>query len=426
VDRPYPPSERARIRAFFADGAEKFALTAAIEVLPALLHLSVATFSIGLVDFLFNINHTVAYVFLTWIVTGVLIYLIVTIMPLLYPNSPYQTPISSICWFIWEATPLLWLWPRPRTQEVQNAISERLTKIRQGMQRALELKANLKKLSSPDKADIDALQWTLKSLDEDHELEEFLDGITGLFGNHVSVGRYTVEFREDLEKSVKPVADKLFATCSTGLFPEEPRRQRLMACLRAIWCFSGTIDRHFRAIWEQWDKVTNDPWGPLLAETWVVASNMTDLGRLNMSEFSLITALRAHFIQALMAVMWRKNRWQCTPLVAAALLQRQLGAPFVDIDIWRVSGNHQLQLAVAANLLSNALPILHELAGLRASADTALKNDLSVILDKICDNLDASDVPHELQADFAEIMNAFPRTTFDLKGSWKKVLFPVD
>jgi hypothetical protein len=65
ADRPYGPPKRARIRAFFADGVDKFALAAAVEVLPALLHASVLLFYIGLVDFLININHTVALIFFT-------------------------------------------------------------------------------------------------------------------------------------------------------------------------------------------------------------------------------------------------------------------------------------------------------------------------------------------------------------------------
>ncbi|KAI0268472.1 hypothetical protein BGY98DRAFT_895452, partial [Russula aff. rugulosa BPL654] len=94
--RPYGPPKRARIRAFFAAGVEKFGLPAAVEVLPALLHASVLLFYIGLVDFLLNINHTVAFFLLTWAAMGCLIYFILTIMPLFYPNSPYQTPLSSL------------------------------------------------------------------------------------------------------------------------------------------------------------------------------------------------------------------------------------------------------------------------------------------------------------------------------------------
>lgn len=428
ADRPYGPPKRARIRAFFADGVDKFGLAAAVEVLPFLLHASVLLFYIGLIDFLININHTVAFILLTWVAIGCLIYFILTIMPLFCPNSPYQTPLSSLCWFLLEATPLLRLWVRRRNETVQTAIRERRTKIGQGMRRALESKAT--RLNVRADADTNALRWTLRSLDEDHELEEFLDGIPGLF--HGSSRHHSLGLRGGLEQLVKPVADKLFATCTTGLLPEGLRRQRLTACLKAIWCFSGTVDPHFRAIWDQWDKLTNDPWGPLSTETWAVASSMT-------TELDPFLALRAHCIQALMAVMWSKGRWQCAPFEAASLLQRQLGASSVDIDRWWHTNGDQLPLAVAANLLTNSLPLLHKLDKLETGGDTMLKIELKAILDTICGGLDASDVPHELQARFAdgaEVMKVFNirdvaghsrrRAAFDLNGPWTKIFIPVD
>jgi len=427
ADRPYGPPKRARIRAFFADGVDKFGLAAAVEVLPVLLHASVLLFYAGLVDFLININHTVAFILMAWVAIALLIYFLLTIMPLFYPNSPYQTPLSSLCWFVMEATPLLRLWIRRRNETVQTAIRERRTKIGQGMRRALESKATGPHLRA--EADTNALGWTLRSLDEDHELEEFLDGLPGLF--HGSSRHHSLGLRGGLEQLVKPVADKLFATCTTGLLPEGLRRQRLTACLRAIWCFSGTVDLHFRAVWDQWDKVTNDPWGPLSTEAWAVASNMT-------TDLDPYISLRAHCVQALMAIMWSKGRWQCDPPEAASLLQRQLGAS-VDVDRWlHTSGDH-LQLAVAANLLSNSLPLLHKLDKLETGADTMLKIELKAILDTICGELDASDVPHELQARFADgaqVMKMFNirdvagrsrrRAAFDLNGPWTKIFTPVD
>ena len=428
ADRPYAPPRRARIRAFFSDGVEKFALAAAVEVLPALLHASVLLFYVGLIDFLININHTVAFILLAWVVVGCLTYFVLTVMPLFFPNSPYQTPLSSLCWFVMQVTPLLKLWVRRRNETVRAAIRERRKKIGHGMRRALESKAIGPTVRAS--ADTNALRWTLRSLDEDHELEEFLDGLPGLF--HGSPRHYLVGLREGLEHLVKPVADKLFATCTTGLLPEGLRRQRLTACLRAIWCFSGTVDRHFRAIWEQWDKVTNDPWGPLSTETWAVASNMT-------TDLDPFMAIRAHCIQALMAIMWRKGRWQCDSAEAAALLQRQLGASSVDIDRWWNASGDQLQLAVAANLLSNSLPLLHKLDKVGTSADASLKIELKAILDTVCRELDASDVPHELRARFAdgaEVMKVFNiqevtrhshrHGAFDLNGPWTKIFTPVD
>jgi uncharacterized protein DUF6535 len=178
ADRPYGPPKRARIRAFFSSGVKRFALAAAIEVLPALLHASVLVFYIGLIDFLININYTVGFIMLTWIALGCLIYFILTIMPLFYPNSPYQTPLSSLCWFIMEVTPLPRLWLRRRNDNVKASIRERWTKIGQGMRQTLESKATGHNVRAD--TDTAALQWTLRSLDEDHELEEFLDGLPGL------------------------------------------------------------------------------------------------------------------------------------------------------------------------------------------------------------------------------------------------------
>jgi hypothetical protein len=437
--RPYGPPKRARIRAFFAAGVEKFGLPAAVEVLPALLHASVLLFYIGLVDFLLNINHTVAFFLLTWAAMGCLIYFILTIMPLFYPNSPYQTPLSSLCWFVLEATPLLGFWVRRR----EEASRARRIKIGLGMRRALESKATrLKSLDSSAThhdshatpkaktpkvkttplheqahADTSALRWTLRSLDEDHELEEFLDGLPGLF--HGSSPDFSRELKLRLERSVKPVAEKLFGTCTTGILPEGLRRQRLTACLGAIWCFSGTINLHFRAIWNQWGKLTNDPWGPLSTETWAVASNMT-------TDSDPFIALRAHCIQALMAVMWSKGEWQCAPSEAASLLQIQLHAFSADIDRWWHTNGNQLQLAVAANLLTKSLELLDKL---ETGGDT-MKIELKTILDTICDKLDASDLPDELRARFAD--RAKVMEVFNIRdvaggsnGPWTKIFKPV-
>jgi len=221
-----------------------------------------------------------------------------------------------------------------------------------------------------------------------------------------------------MEQLVKPVADKLFMTCKTGLLPAEERRRRLTACLGAIWCFSSTIDHHFRAILSQCDKITNDPWGPLSTEIWAMASKMT-------TDLDHFTALRAHCIQALMAIMWIKGRWQCDPAEAASLLQRQLGASFVDIDRWRHSSRgDQLQLAVAANLLTKSLPLLHKLDEVETGTDAAYKTELKRMLERICGELDVSDVPHELRALFAdrdEVMKVFSIQDVAGDSSWSKI-----
>src|SRR6266404_309649 len=196
--------------------------------------MSVLLFYVGLIDFLLNINHTVAYIMMALVALRrclLLAYFLLSIMPLFFHNSPYQTPVSAIFWFIQEVAPLVRLWFLRHSEAVQRSMLERREKIAQGMRRALEKTvANL-----TWKMDAQALEWTLMSLDEDHELEEFLDGLLGLF--RASMYPTSPELRTALEAPVEPLADKLLATCPTGLLPEFARRQRLTVCLGAIYCF---------------------------------------------------------------------------------------------------------------------------------------------------------------------------------------------
>ncbi|KAI0062771.1 hypothetical protein BV25DRAFT_1779874, partial [Artomyces pyxidatus] len=77
-------------------GLQTFRFKAAVEALPALLHASVILFFVGMVEFLFPINKTVAYVLLSFVSIGTLLYLALTILPVIWPNSPYATPLSPV------------------------------------------------------------------------------------------------------------------------------------------------------------------------------------------------------------------------------------------------------------------------------------------------------------------------------------------
>ncbi|KAH9045872.1 hypothetical protein EDB83DRAFT_2553802 [Lactarius deliciosus] len=63
----YSPHKRARIRAFFAEGVDKFPLPWAVEALPTLLHVSLFLFFAGLAVFLFNVNLTIFKLVLSWV-----------------------------------------------------------------------------------------------------------------------------------------------------------------------------------------------------------------------------------------------------------------------------------------------------------------------------------------------------------------------
>jgi len=71
-----------------------------VEAIPALLHISVFLFLAGLIISLFTINHTVAYVILSAIVVFSLVYTAITMMPVIYHDSPYTSPFSTPAWYV--------------------------------------------------------------------------------------------------------------------------------------------------------------------------------------------------------------------------------------------------------------------------------------------------------------------------------------
>src|SRR6266853_2766331 len=75
------PNDRARVRAFFANGMDKFHAPAVIEHLPDLIHFSLFLFFVGLITYLFNIDHTVLKPVLFWLVPLYVAYVCTIFIP---------------------------------------------------------------------------------------------------------------------------------------------------------------------------------------------------------------------------------------------------------------------------------------------------------------------------------------------------------
>ncbi|KAH9016855.1 hypothetical protein EDB85DRAFT_699038 [Lactarius pseudohatsudake] len=96
----YSPHKRARIRAFFAEGVDKFLLPWTVEALPTLLHVSLFLFFAGLAVFLCNVNLTIFKSVVSWIGICTALYGCITFVPIFRHDSPYHTPLSLPAWHI--------------------------------------------------------------------------------------------------------------------------------------------------------------------------------------------------------------------------------------------------------------------------------------------------------------------------------------
>ncbi|KAH8995453.1 hypothetical protein EDB92DRAFT_1943456 [Lactarius akahatsu] len=266
VRQNHPPHVRAHIREYFARGARRFHIFGLVEALPLLLLVSMHLFFAGLVAFAFRANHTVAYFTTAIVGFSSLSYIALTLLPLIFHDCPYYTPLTSVLWFSSQMVPLSFFsilyhgakqwygrWGtdgegivklfRDRYKKKANSLSEGLTYI-------LE--------NSAKRTSIDiyksTLVRTLHRLNEDHDLEEFVDGIPGLCESRALATRgigdtqHTIRdvlatlpgptnFHASLPWSIIQLAQRTF----TNKLPKSVQNRRTRACLRALYYIPGAI-----------------------------------------------------------------------------------------------------------------------------------------------------------------------------------------
>ena len=374
--RWYAPYKRARIRAFFAEGIEQFRFPVAVEALPAILHISVFLFFAGLVDFLININHTVAFSLLSAVVVGTSAYFLFTALPLIYPNSPYQTPLTTLFWMFHQMTLLISLDLLRRfvkfTYEHTGIVVWKLygrilfklddhsRRFRQGLSRSREAIA----LKQSTEMDSRALSWTLDALDEDHELEQFVAAIPGYYrSTTVSPPREALKHLTHHEGLDYPLEARILdllsprGTAPDALPASNIERKRRMVCLEALHCLPGTIARHLRAAVVDITLLSSDP---LFAssEAWNAA---TSTAKDNHRDI----AFAGHCVAAVLVA--RRHGIKAEPLPgggsddvgSVGALARHLDKPEAVVEMWMNCADG-LMLANIIHLLENTLEDIRE------------------------------------------------------------------
>ena len=223
----YSTSAAARIRSYLHEGIVTFKMSALVEVIPLLLHLSVFLFFAGLIEFLMPINLLIANITLVVALVGGVIYTIFTILPLLYRQCPYRTPVSGLCWRVWQLFSLV------QYHKPEGGVQWKFGR------NSWEYIATS---GIPGKRDQTALQWVLESLTENRTLEAFVDGIPGFFySDRRDLGYDPCEvFDGFLRKSPVQLGSKigrLLQSCSSGALTK--------GCCTKTWFHVHERDIHF-------------------------------------------------------------------------------------------------------------------------------------------------------------------------------------
>jgi hypothetical protein len=236
----FRPHKRARIRAFFAEGVDKFHLAWTVEALPILLHLSLSLFFAGLLVLLFNADHTVFGIVGMWVGLCVAVYGCITLSPIFRQDSPYCSPLSSPTWSLLNGTIYAAIWTLDFFRVLDRvgfAIRDRILdlgmlsyrRFAEGMDKTAEETA----LKISSEIDARALMWTFDSLDEDDEMERFFAGIPGFCSSNVVSNPLRILIEPNKWRLSEALVGLMHRTLTSSVVKESVRRSRTLICTKA-------------------------------------------------------------------------------------------------------------------------------------------------------------------------------------------------
>jgi hypothetical protein len=234
--RRVSPHKRARTRAYFAYGVEKFHVPWAVESLPTLVHLALFSFFAGLLIYLFNINHTVFKVVVCWMALLSTGYGFITFMPVFRHNSPYFSPLSLTTGYL-HAVILYTILKVPEimarylfTYKVYDHIRDLRFQYQRWITWGVDTVVEAATSRSSSEIDGHILKWTVESLDEDNAIETLIESIPGFYKSDV-----VKDIPDSTEWTMAFSLGKfLERTLSSNSASSSIKRRRLVSCLNIV------------------------------------------------------------------------------------------------------------------------------------------------------------------------------------------------
>jgi len=232
------PEKRARMRAFFANGMEKMHVPWAVEGLPTLLHLSLFLFFGGLVIFLFNIDKEVFTCVVWWIGLFSMVYGLITFLPIIRHDSPYNSPLSTPAWFLCDSIHLvpfkiLSFFTSCGFGSYQTR--RRMRNRYQGwMLGDVEKAAEETASERSSEIDVQILDWTISALGDDDSLKSFFEAIPG-FVNSKFVNHLVWDFPMELLQKFRDASSGFLGrTWSSNSVDDSEKLRRFETIMNAI------------------------------------------------------------------------------------------------------------------------------------------------------------------------------------------------
>ena len=237
------PVHRVRVRTFLYAGMNEFHVCLIVENISLLLHAAIFLFFAGLVEFLLNINDEVAHVVLAAICIFAAIYFTLTFLPVIFQQCPFQTPLTSVFWYIAHIVTVILLFPFTCSSHVRTRIEELCSHTRKGFDSHI-----MKAIVGKKILDKEAVRGTLGMCRDDGDVEAFLEAVPGYLQIDDNVGTRI----DDIGSLLKPKGAgmplgqrmvHLLSTCinGNGKMDDVARRHRAITCSHVILELSKAV-----------------------------------------------------------------------------------------------------------------------------------------------------------------------------------------
>jgi Family of unknown function (DUF6535) len=367
------PHDGARMRAFFAHGVERFRFSSVAQAIPSLIHISLFLFFAGLLIYLFNINHTPFFAVVWWIVAFAAAYLVITFLPLLWVDSPYYSPLSSLVFRLYAGILYLCFFSK--------RFRDMASKYSIGFSRGIEKLAGEEVTKASTRIDSFILKWTFNAhaFASDDQLDRFFEYIHGFYASNGIV--------RDPLRSLATLGSRKFSsalvaflnrTLSSGSVTKTEKVQRFIMCVKIADETQGT------AFWDLFSETTDQS----LVRSVEVGRCLRSSNRIG-EEIGLCAQTIVADIIA--NVDERDERW-------IELAADQLGKSETDISRYLAQGDDSL-------LLANLIHMARKISKFSSGINRGMAGDAASCILQPASRFDIRNTLPELQHDFCSLWN---------------------
>ena len=229
------PHTRGRVRTYLFQGIKVFQMRRFMYGIHVLLHISVFLFFWALSDFFYIINQDFGTVTCYSVVGLLAVYVLLSISPLIFSNSPYNTPMTppiraaGIILRIVIRSPL-WFPRWIRNQPFDLTGLQYYVGIHFDRARLYAIEAGKR----ADKLEPYAMQWLFTDNDfSDSDMDKFLEGLPGYMSSNHTEKSQLDEYltAEHIKSRIK----QHFITCATSAeLSDEASIARVSSCVKAL------------------------------------------------------------------------------------------------------------------------------------------------------------------------------------------------